>query len=184
MVRRVPLLCVCLVLSGVSACSSNDDGRAQNQRDPVLNDDDVSAEDDDVSAEDDDQNAAEPDAGAAPCGGRAQPLEGLFVEGTEGLTLAMESFSPDPPVVGDNAWVVRIERDAEPFTNATESIVVVPTMPDHGHGTSVNVGIEEEDPGVYRFEPVNTFMAGYWQIDVLIDDPELSGSLRFGVCVE
>jgi hypothetical protein len=126
----------------------------------------------------------EGDSGLDPCGDRGDSLEDLAVEGSADLHLEMVEFSPNPPIAGDNSWVVRIDVAGEPLTGAASSMVVSPTMPDHGHGTSVDVGIEEVDPGVYRLEPVNTFMVGFWEIEVAIDDGDVAGALQFGVCVE
>lgn len=124
------------------------------------------------------------DAGPTPCGGRARPLDGLSAEGTSELSLELVDFSSDPPIAGDNSWLVKLELAGEPLLDAEEGIVVAPTMPDHGHGTSVAVGVTEVAPGSYRFEPVNTFMVGYWQIDVSVEIEDVMGSVQFGVCVE
>lgn len=128
--------------------------------------------------------ASDLDASTASCGGRGEPLEGLSVNGSSGLRLSVEEFSPDPPIAGDNAWVVRLELEGEPLTGAANDLVVAPTMPDHGHGSSVEVGVTELEPGVYRLEPVNTFMVGYWQVAVTVGDGEASPSVQFGVCIE
>jgi hypothetical protein len=160
---------------GATACSPEDSGSSMDE----ISTETPSTKDDSGTPE-----PAELDAGAAPCGGRAQPLAGLTAEGSAGLSLEMKDFSSDPPIPGDNSWEVRLEVAGEPLVDAKEGIVVAPTMPDHGHGTSVEVGVSEVAPGTYRFEPVNTFMVGFWQIDVSIDTDDVMGSVQFGVCVE
>lgn len=123
------------------------------------------------------------DAGNA-CRGRGDALPNLSVESGDGLALEVLSIDPEPPIVGDNAWDVALRRDGEPLIGAQNDIVVLPTMPDHNHGTPVTVGVRELSDGVYRLAPVNTRMPGYWEIDVRVDTDAGARSLLFGVCIE
>jgi hypothetical protein len=143
---------------------------------------DADSDDNAVTAGDDDA-PEEVDAGSLPCGGRGRDLHDLSVTG-EALSLEVLELQPDPPVVGDNSFRVALELEGEPLVGASDDIIVSPTMPDHGHGTPVTVGIFESGQGIYQLEPVNTFMAGYWQISVEVDSESGTGWVQFGVCVE
>jgi hypothetical protein len=129
-------------------------------------------------------NAMASDALSEPCEGRGQSLAGLSVDGDGDLSLAVVAIDPDPPVVGDNSWRVELLHEDEPLVGVADDILVSPRMPDHGHGTPVSVGVSEPSEGVYRLEPVNTFMPGYWEIDVLVEANDAQGSVLFGICVE
>lgn len=125
-----------------------------------------------------------PDAPSDPCQSRGQSLHGLAVEGSGGLALVMVSIEPDPAVVGDNSWQIELSLDGEPLPDVAEAIRVSPSMPDHGHGSPVSVGITDLGEGAYRLQPVNTFMPGFWEIEVRVDSDIAEGSVQFGVCIE
>lgn len=134
------------------------------------------------------EHVVEAGAAEAACDGRGKPLEGLEVSaetdaGTK-LTLAFLEGEPMPPIVGNNSWLFRLEADGEPLMGAASAITVTPFMPDHGHGTPTVVNVEEERAGTYRFEPVHTRMAGYWEMRVDVESEVVSATLVFGVCVD
>jgi hypothetical protein len=95
------------------------------------------------------------------------------------------SSDPAPPIKGDNSWVLDFtDLDGAPLTDL--SMVAIPMMPDHGHGTPINAIVTAlDEPGRYEITPVNLFMTGYWAITI---DVTLTGgeqdSLMFGFCVE
>jgi hypothetical protein len=95
------------------------------------------------------------------------------------------SADPAPMIKGDNTWVLDFsDLDGAPLADL--SIVAVPKMPDHGHGTPINAIVTTlEEPGRYEITPVNLFMTGYWEttIDVTLAGGE-QDSLMFGFCVE
>jgi hypothetical protein len=129
----------------------------------------------------------EQDAGDSgePCAGRAAPLDGLSVAGSDGLRLDVLSVRPDPPAIGDNGFMVELRRDGEPLDGVAAAITVSPRMPDHGeHGTPVTVEVTALGAGEYEFAPVNTFMPGFWVVTVDIDSDAVSGAVQFGVCIE
>lgn len=135
-------------------------------------------------------DASTVDAGVseAGCDGRGGPLEGLEVSaeadaGTR-LTLSFVEAEPAVPIVGNNSWLFRLEADGEPLEGAASGITVTPFMPDHGHGTPTAVGVAEERPGTYRFEPVHTRMSGYWEIRVDLESDAAAAKFSFGVCVD
>jgi hypothetical protein len=95
------------------------------------------------------------------------------------------SADPAPPIKGDNTWVLDF-TDANGAPLAGLTIVAVPMMPDHGHGTPVNAVVTElEVPGQYQVTPVNLFMTGFWEttFDITLAGGE-QDSLMFGFCVE
>lgn len=95
------------------------------------------------------------------------------------------SSDPAPPIKGDNAWVLDFtDLSGAPLADLT--LVAVPKMPDHGHGTPINAIVTPlADPGRYEITPVNLFMTGYWEttIEVTLAGGE-QDSLMFGFCVE
>ena len=95
------------------------------------------------------------------------------------------SADPAPPIKGNNSWVMDFtDMDGQPLEDL--GIVVIPMMPDHGHGTPVEAVVTPlETPGQYEITPVNLFMTGYWEVNMELT---LSGgeqdALMFGFCVE
>ena len=90
---------------------------------------------------------------------------------------------PSDPIRGDNAWMVGVARDGEMLPGA--EISVRPWMPDHGHGTPVEIGITDMGDGEYMLDPLNLFMAGLWEVHVtatLEDGTE--EEVVFHACVE
>lgn len=105
---------------------------------------------------------------------------GLAHEGAE-MQVAIADADPAMPIRGDNAWTLAVtDSSGAPMTGL--DLTVGPWMPDHGHGSPVQVNVTEVGDGEYLVEPLNLFMAGYWEITVEIEDPE--DSVMFKVCVE
>jgi hypothetical protein len=103
---------------------------------------------------------------------------------SDDLQLRMLEYSPDPPAVGDNSWLVELsDHEGNTLPGLADAIIVTPFMPDHGHGTPVAVGVEEGADGEYRLAPINTFMPGLWQVGVELEGGAFA-PLEFGVCVE
>ncbi len=126
-----------------------------------------------------------PGGAESVCDGRGVELPGLEVETEHGLTLRLLQAEPPEQIVGDNAWLFELDQGGEPMGGLSDSVVVTPFMPDHGHGTAVAVSVAEIAPGQYELSPVNLRMPGYWLITVEIaiaeGDTEVA---QFGVCVE
>lgn len=95
------------------------------------------------------------------------------------------SSDPAPPIKGDNTWVLDFtDLTGAPLSDLT--IVAIPTMPDHGHGTPIDAVVTAlDEAGRYQIAPVNLFMTGYWEValDVTLAGGE-QDSLMFGFCVE
>jgi hypothetical protein len=78
------------------------------------------------------------------------------------LTVAVR-YAPDPPTAGeDAAQLTFTDADGAPVTGI--DLTVVPWMPAHGHGTSVDPTITETAPGVFLASPLYLFMPGTWEL--------------------
>jgi hypothetical protein len=82
------------------------------------------------------------------------------------LTIAVR-FSPDPPTAGSDAAQLAF-TDALGLPISGLELTVVPWMPAHGHGTSVDPGIAEMTPGVFVASPLYLFMPGSWELRMTI----------------
>jgi hypothetical protein len=82
------------------------------------------------------------------------------------LTIAVR-FAPDPPILGSNAAELRF-TDESGATVSNLGLTVVPWMPAHGHGTSVEATVTETAPGVFVATPVYLFMPGSWELRMTI----------------
>jgi hypothetical protein len=101
---------------------------------------------------------------------------------TQAFDYKLMSVDPAPPSRGDNTWVVQISQMsnnvvAGPATNLADTMTVTPFMPDHQHGSPIEVQISEDpaNPGSYTFDPVNLWMPGVWETTIAI--PNSAGAL-------
>ncbi len=83
-----------------------------------------------------------------------------------GSTLALEvvSTTPTPPARGTNGWVVRLTSTDPAVAAAAQVAEVTPTMPDHGHGSSVKPSITRRPDGDYEIGAITLAMPGVWSI--------------------
>jgi hypothetical protein len=72
-------------------------------------------------------------------------------------------FSPRPPAVGSNAVQLSF-TDTSGASASGLGLVVVPWMPAHGHGTSVDPTVTETAPGTFVASPLYLFMPGSWEL--------------------
>ena len=80
------------------------------------------------------------------------------------LSLQIVSTTPAPPARGTNAWVVRL-TSTEPGAEAAAQVAeVTPTMPDHGHGSSVKPTLFRRPDGDYEIGSLSLVMPGVWTI--------------------
>jgi hypothetical protein len=91
----------------------------------------------------------------------ADPLQTLPSTSAQ-LQVEMRS-SPQPPVRGSDAVEIRF-RDAAGMPAAGLAVTVLPWMPAHGHGTSVQPSVTETEPGVFVVTPLYLYMAGQWEL--------------------
>jgi len=82
------------------------------------------------------------------------------------LTIAVW-FAPDPPSTGSDAAQIAF-TDANGVAVSGLDLSVVPWMPAHGHGTSVNPTVTESTPGVFVATPLYLFMPGSWELRMTI----------------
>src|SRR5262249_40017779 len=75
--------------------------------------------------------------------------------------------APAPPARGTDTWSMRI-TDAAGTTQPGLTVGVLPFMPDHGHGTSVNASVTANPDGTYTVAPLYFFMPGVWRISFWI----------------
>jgi hypothetical protein len=85
-----------------------------------------------------------------------------IVSDSGSLTIAVR-FSPDPPTLGSDAAQLTV-TDASGASLSGLGLTVVPWMPAHGHGTSVDPSVTETAPGVFLASPIYLFMPGSWEL--------------------
>jgi hypothetical protein len=111
------------------------------------------------------------------CGGSAPPEAPLsfvdtpleIVDTASGqLKVALRS-SPQPPVKGENGvQVVVTDQTGAPVDGL--ALTMVPWMPAHGHGTSVQPVITPGDQvGVFVANPIFLYMTGQWELRIALD---------------
>jgi hypothetical protein len=92
-------------------------------------------------------------------------LAGMEKVGAGGMTFTLVSATPSPPGRDNNTWVIDIATPAGPFAGA---VTVVPFMPDHRHGTPIEVVVtpDASTPGRFDATPINLWMPSLWEITV------------------
>src|SRR5262249_10825211 len=73
------------------------------------------------------------------------------------------SADPAPPQRGTDTWALKV-TDAAGANQAGLSVGVLPFMPDHGHGSSVNAAVTAHAGGPPTVTPLYFFMPGVWRI--------------------
>jgi hypothetical protein len=89
----------------------------------------------------------------------------------------------NPPgdwVKGSNTWDVEVKDTAGDDLPGL-SIVTVPYMPDHGHGTSITPLTTDEGGGRYVLSPLYLYMGGYWEITLKVRPPAADGGAGAGL---
>jgi hypothetical protein len=121
----------------------------------------------------------------AECEGRAHDFAPGMSEPTRDgeLNVALVSASPEVPSNTDNFWTVALTNaDGQPIDDAT--IVAVPYMVDHGHGTAPQLGVATGE-GRYDLGPVTLTMPGFWEItlELTLADGAKTSAI-YPICVE
>jgi hypothetical protein len=106
---------------------------------------------------------------------------GIAKQGTV-MRVTFTDAEPAAPIRGINRWTVALSEGEAPVEAAMLSVKA--WMPDHGHGSPQPVGIEEIGEGEYVLDPVNLFMAGYWEITVTAEMDAVTDETMFPFCVE
>ena len=84
-------------------------------------------------------------------------------------------WSPAQPIVGYDATQLAIS-DANGLPVSGLALTIIPWMPAHGHGASVQPTVTEISPGTYVATPIDFFMAGEWQLRTAITNAADGGS--------
>jgi hypothetical protein len=108
---------------------------------------------------------------------------GMIKTGPAGLGVRIDAAEPAPPARFSNAWTVAV-LDPAGAPAAGVAIAVQPFMPDHGHGTPVEVVVSELDGGRYRLEPLELWMPGLWEVRLELTGIEPTDRIVFRVCIE
>ena len=113
---------------------------------------------------------------------------GLEKQGTGGaLDFKLMTATPAPPMRNDNTWVLQINSMAagvvgNPMSGA--SLTVTPFMPDHQHGTPIEVKIMPlATAGQYQLSPVNMWMPGLWETTITATSTTASDSTVYRFCI-
>ena len=108
---------------------------------------------------------------------------GLSVTSTSGnRKYVLLSSNPSPPARGTDTWTIRI-TDAAGTAQPGLSVSVLPFMPDHGHGTSVNASVTANNDGTYTVDPLYFFMPGVWRITFAVPPNQLNDVGEFFFCI-
>ena len=101
-------------------------------------------------------------AGSAPAPSFSGAPTATITSTSGGLRIGLR-WSPSVPVRGENAaqltFVDGLGQEIDGLT-----VDVVPWMPAHGHGTSVQPVTTATEPGVVVATPVYLYMSGEWQL--------------------
>jgi nitrogen fixation protein FixH len=127
------------------------------------------------------------DAATSTCAGETRALTyqaGMQQSSTaKHFQVKLVSSTPGPPIKGNNDWLIAVTDEAgNPVDGAT--VTCTPFMPDHGHGTPIQVGVTPKSGGQYQLSPVNLFMSGLWQVTINVDANGTSDQVMFSFCVE
>jgi hypothetical protein len=121
----------------------------------------------------------------AVCEGRAKDFFPGMSESTKdgSSSIALVAATPEVPVNSDNFWTLALtDADEEPIDGAT--IVAVPYMVDHGHGTAPQLAVGMGD-GQYELGPVTLTMPGFWEVtlEVTLEDGAETSAI-YAICAE
>ncbi len=97
------------------------------------------------------------------------------VASTSGRFRIQVWWSPAQPTVGYDATQLAIV-DANGSLVSGLALTIVPWMPAHGHGASVQPTVTEASPGTYIATPLDFFMAGQWELRTAITSSTDGGS--------
>jgi hypothetical protein len=106
---------------------------------------------------------------------------GMSVKSASGnLNFQLLSSNPGPPAKGTDVWSLKV-TNAAGQSQSNLNMSVLPFMPDHGHGTSIDAQITAGADGTYSVKPIYFFMPGVWRITFSTAAP--SDTAVFFFCV-
>lgn len=112
---------------------------------------------------------------------------GLEKAGDAGaLDFKMMTADPAPPARGDNVWQFQLSSMSAGVVGggvAGASLTVTPFMPDHQHGTPIQVEITDKGAGAYELAPVNLWMPGLWETTITATSASSTDQAVFRFCI-
>ena len=112
---------------------------------------------------------------------------GLDKQGEAGkLDFKLVTAFPAPPTRGDNTWRLQISAMTSGVVGSGvsgASLAVTPFMPDHQHGSPVQVAITDMGSGAYVLAPVNLWMPGLWETTVQATSGAMADQAVFRFCI-
>ena len=96
-----------------------------------------------------------------------QFASGMSVTSMSGnVKVALMAASPAPPEIELNTWTLSV-TDASGNAIPNAAPVMVPWMPDHGHGPSVQPSVVATGDGkTFKVTDIDLFMAGVWRLTI------------------
>ena len=112
-------------------------------------------------------------------------VPGLVAEGADGLlATTLDAIAPEPPGPGANAWTLTVLDAADAPVPDCE-LLVIPWMPDHGHGSSESGSAPGTDPGSYDVADVDVTMVGFWTFGIDLDCGAVgTDEVEYRFCIE
>jgi len=102
------------------------------------------------------------------------------------LDFKLMTADPAPPTRGDNTWELQVSAMAAGVVGngvAGAQLTATPFMPDHQHGSPVQVAITDMGSGKYELAPVNLWMPGLWETTVQVTSGATSDQAVFRFCI-
>ena len=115
------------------------------------------------------------------------PFElGMSLTSTDSkFTITVDTVDPNPIDRGLNTWTIAL-TDANGSAVSDATVVLEPTMPGHGHGTSpATFSATNESNGSYSMGPFNLMMPGTWLLTFTVTDATGADStVTVAYCIE
>jgi hypothetical protein len=102
------------------------------------------------------------------------------------LEFKLMTADPAPPARGDNTWNIQINAMTSGVVGngvAGGSLSVTPFMPDHAHGSPIQVVVTDKGGGAYELSPVNLWMPGLWQTTIEATSASGTDVAVFAFCI-
>jgi len=102
------------------------------------------------------------------------------------LDFKLMQADPAPPARGDNIWQLQVSAMSGGTVGATvagATLTATPFMPDHAHGTPIQVVITDKGGGMYQLSPVNLWMPGLWETTITATSASGSDQAVFRFCI-
>jgi hypothetical protein len=102
------------------------------------------------------------------------------------LDFKLMNADPAPPARNDNDWDVEISSMTSGVVGdgvAGGQLIVTPYMPDHAHGSPIQVTITDNGQGMYHLHRVNLWMPGLWETTIQAATSAGSDSTVFRFCI-